>query len=58
MSQDWNIHFDDKIYNAQMKKLFFMHLLYFWLSLTKAGQALFDDYKRLSIHLLYQQFKT
>ena len=50
MSQDWNIHFDDKIYNAQMKKLFFMHLLYFWLSLTKAGQALFDDYKRLSIH--------
>ena len=31
-----------------MKKLFFLHLLYFFLSLTKADQALFDGYKPLS----------
>ena len=50
MTQDRNIHFDYKIYFAQMKKLFFLHLLYFFLSLTKAGQALFDDYKPISAH--------
>ena len=42
MTQDWNIYFDYKIYFAQMKKLFLLYLLYFFLSLTKADQALFD----------------
>ena len=43
MTQDWNIHFDYEIYFVQMEKLIFLHLLYFFLSLTKAGRALFDD---------------
>ena len=50
MTQDWNIYFDYKIYFAQMKKLFLLYLPYFFLSLTKADQALFDDYKPLSAY--------
>ena len=49
MTQDWNQILITKYILGKWRS-YFLHFLYFFLNLTKAGQALFDDYKPLSAH--------
>ena len=52
MTQDVNIHFDYEIYFVQMEKLFFLHLLWCFLSLSKAGCYIIDFIVHVSSHFL------